>query len=585
MTAAAVALGGSPALAACKLVKTAEIPVTMRGTTPMVKGVVDGVELNFIADTGAFYSMLTPQAVARLGMKTRSTPMSFGVVGVGGEVRAELGEAKTFVLGGMVAHRVPFFVNPSHIEHIADGLIGQNVWGPQDAEIDLAHGVIRLYQPSDCARTNLAYWTQGGPFNVIDIHQINAEQQKIEAGASVNGQRIRVQFDTGAGLSVLTLAAAGRAGVTIKDEGVQPGGETGGIGPRLVETWIAPVKSFAIGDEEIRNTRLRIGQLTLGDEDMLLGADFFLSHRVFVSNVQHKLYFTYNGGPVFNLSTTPQAGSAAAAPASETPGDASGFLRRGLASEARGDLVRANEDFDLAIQLEPDLADAWAARASIRSRQGQADKALADLDQAVRLRPQNARTLVHRATVRLAAKDLKGAREDFDAAVAIEADLSQEAAGTFVIKGMFDEALPYLDAWIATHPKDDNLAGALNARCWARALWGRELDKAMSDCNAALKLRPGAPTVLDSRGLVRLRQGDLDGAVADYDQALRRDPKMAWSLYGRGLARLRKGLAAAGEADLKAAAAIEADIDERAKTYGLERASAASPTVGAERGG
>jgi hypothetical protein len=35
---------------------------------------------------------------------------------------------------------------------------------------------------------------------------------------------------------------------------------------------------------------------------MLLGADFFLSHRIFVSNEQHKVYFTYNGGPVFSAS-------------------------------------------------------------------------------------------------------------------------------------------------------------------------------------------------------------------------------------------------------------------------------------------
>ena len=47
---------------------------------------------------------------------------------------------------------------------------------------------------------------------------------------------------------------------------------------------------------------------------MLAGADFFLSHRMFVSSTQHKLYFTYNGGPVFKLAddhlavqTTPSA--------------------------------------------------------------------------------------------------------------------------------------------------------------------------------------------------------------------------------------------------------------------------------------
>jgi hypothetical protein len=65
-----------------------------------------------------------------------------------------------------------------------------------------------------------------------------------------------------------------------------------------VQTWIAPFASFRIGDEEIRNTHLRIGDTGLRDVDMLIGADFFLSHRIYVASSQHKLYFTYNGGPV-----------------------------------------------------------------------------------------------------------------------------------------------------------------------------------------------------------------------------------------------------------------------------------------------
>jgi hypothetical protein len=39
--------------------------------------------------------------------------------------------------------------------------------------------------------------------------------------------------------------------------------------------------------------------------DMVLGADFFLTHRIYVANNQQKMYFTYNGGPVFDLSRNP----------------------------------------------------------------------------------------------------------------------------------------------------------------------------------------------------------------------------------------------------------------------------------------
>jgi len=117
--------------------------------------------------------------------------------------------------------------------------------------------------------------------------------------AYVNGVKIHVIFDTGASTSYLTLVAAKRAGVTPESPGVVDGGTGAGSGraAALVDRAFA---SFKVGDEEVRNTRLRIGEGNLLGDDMLVGADFFLSHRIYVSNSQHKLYFTYNGGPVFN---------------------------------------------------------------------------------------------------------------------------------------------------------------------------------------------------------------------------------------------------------------------------------------------
>ncbi len=112
---------------------------------------------------------------------------------------------------------------------------------------------------------------------------------------------------------------------------------------------------------------------------------------------------------------------------------------------------------------------------------------------------------------------------------------------------------------------------ARNSRCRARALWGHELDKALADCNAAVKARPDTAAFLDSRGLARLRLGDLDKSIADYDASLKLAPRTAWSLYGRGLARLRKGSSADGEADIAAARAIAPHIEDEARKYDLAR--------------
>jgi tetratricopeptide (TPR) repeat protein len=148
-------------------------------------------------------------------------------------------------------------------------------------------------------------------------------------------------------------------------------------------------------------------------------------------------------------------------------------------------------------------------------------------------------------------------------------------AGLYATAGQFDRALASYDSWIAANPHDDKLPVALNGRCWTRALANRELDKALADCEAALKRGPRTAGGLDSRGLVHLRRGELDLAIADYDAAIRLQPKEAWSLYGRGLAKLAKGDKPGGEADVAAAAALAPNLPVAAKQYGL-----VAPTAG-----
>ena len=94
------------------------------------------------------------------------------------------------------------------------------------------------------------------------------------------------------------------------------------------------------------------------------------------------------------------------------------------------------------------------------------------------------------------------------------------------------------------------------ARCWARTLWGEGLDLARADCDAALRLSPGQPSVLASRGLLGLRQGRFADAWSDYDAAAQSNPGEARYLYGRGVAALRLGRTEEARADIADATAL-----------------------------
>jgi tetratricopeptide (TPR) repeat protein len=365
--------------------------------------------------------------------------------------------------------------------------------------------------------------------------------------------------------------------------GVIPAGRSFGVGARLVRNWIAPFESFKIGDEEIRNTHLRIGEITLFDADMLLGADFFLSHRIYISNIQNKLYFSYNGGAVFNLKTAPESEKPApgADPAAEQttpptgngePVDAASYARRGEGFAARRDYEHAIADLTRACQLDPTEPMYLYERGRAYWQNSQKDLALSDFNASLKLRPDDAYVLLARAELRLALRDQTGAASDFQMASASapgEADLHFAIAQAYVRIGLMTEAVTEFTLWIPVHEADSKWAAAMNGRCWARALLGQELEKALDDCTAALKVYPKSATFLDSRGLVRLRQGDFKKSLADYDEAINLHSANAWTFYGRGIDKLRLGLAAEGQTDIEVARALRPDIREEAAKYGI----------------
>jgi tetratricopeptide (TPR) repeat protein len=116
------------------------------------------------------------------------------------------------------------------------------------------------------------------------------------------------------------------------------------------------------------------------------------------------------------------------------------------------------------------------------------------------------------------------------------------------------------------------MAGADHAfRCWVRAVRGHPLDRALTDCNKALKANPGDKDILQSRCFVYYRMGSYSAALADCDAAEKSHPRYSDALYVGGLSKLRLGDKAGGNADI--AAALDADyrIAETYSLYGVTR--------------
>jgi tetratricopeptide (TPR) repeat protein len=131
--------------------------------------------------------------------------------------------------------------------------------------------------------------------------------------------------------------------------------------------------------------------------------------------------------------------------------------------------------------------------------------------------------------------------------------------------GRTSDALALLDAVETTI--DD--ADALNSTCYSLAVENMALDRALADCDASLKRRPGNAATLDSRGFVLLRLGRNAEAVAAYDAALAADPTVYDSLYGRGVVEARLGRQKESARDIAAALAGRPHIREQFAEYGI----------------
>lgn len=167
----------------------------------------------------------------------------------------------------------------------------------------------------------------------------------------------------------------------------------------------------------------------------------------------------------------------------------------------------------------------------------QYDAADAACTRVVVLDPSNAQAYRMRGASLLARKRFAMARADFDRAIVLEPDDADGyalRATAWREEERYDLSISDFSAAIARNPDDGRM---WNGRCWVRALQGRALGRAMSDCRRALALDPYDANVLDSMGFIALRQLHYQDALRHYDGALILDPDLATSYFGRGLAK------------------------------------------------
>lgn len=296
----------------CQLSKVAEFVVTMDGNRPLIPARINGRDVFFLLDTGAASTFLFVDTMTAFDLPHRDVANeSVGVGGLSGMRSATIDD---LTLDKLHLRGKPFRVvgNPAKSSSglFVAGALGTDFWHHYDIDFNLAENAVSLFKPHDCDRASLAYWSSD--YSAADFAFSFSEfHPHVVVPVKINGQPVKALLDSGAASSFLTLESAKKAGIGPDSPGVTPMGPIHGIGRKQIPVWLAKFDSLELGEETIKNIKMRFGDLFDQEEygtslqgiGLIIGVDFLKAHHLMMSYSQEKLYYTYNGGRVFDDQT------------------------------------------------------------------------------------------------------------------------------------------------------------------------------------------------------------------------------------------------------------------------------------------
>lgn len=206
-------------------------------------------------------------------------------------------------------------------------------------------------------------------------------------------------------------------------------------------------------------------------------------------------------------------------------GKAVPFHSRGDAYMDIGDIKRALEDYNKAIEIDPGYAEAYNNRGNLYKQIGDLERAIADYNKVIAIDPRPADTYNNRGNVYMDLGDVQKALADYNKAI----DLNSSLTGVYA------------------------------NRARAHKMLGNN-EQALADYNKAIELNPHRASVYNNRGNIYMLQGRFQQALADFDTAIKIDPHYAYAYYNRGYLHKKQGNHQQALTDFNKAVRLKPDI-------------------------
>jgi predicted aspartyl protease len=294
-----------------------EVKLQRDGGTWTVPATIDGNYVALVLDTGATSTVISDLAAKAMDLPPAQNGALRISEGLGGYSVAKPVQTRNFEIAGVKMHNqqvglLPFKTRTDVTPPVV-GLLGTAYLGAFDLEIDLAHDRLGLYGSRHCEQGFLP-WPP--PYDTLPFKLGPGDQVLLDM--TLDGKKANALLDTGSTDTVVTLAGAKRLGL---HPGHTGGGEVLRVGTadgHGAEFEWHDFAEMTIGPRRWTKVKLgvQIPAASIGpgvkaavvdmeklpadgdfEPDVILGTDFVLQYKIWISYFTHELFLAHNPSP------------------------------------------------------------------------------------------------------------------------------------------------------------------------------------------------------------------------------------------------------------------------------------------------
>lgn len=278
--------------ASCQIEKITELPFYNTGYSLWVPASLQNYAVSFILDTGSEGSLLTPEIAQKFSLPSLKEEML--VTGAdGGKSMTPLVEIPKLTLNNLIIHRlilplgvlsgIPLLPRP------IIGIIGMNILSQYDIELNLPKERLTLWHSHAHSLLCQNPLLEHGKWTIIHLTPLG---NRFLIPFTLDGHKAIALLDTGARSHILSLDFAHKIGITDEELSRDPTGINSSIGGKHAKNTLYHWHKFhllSIAQEREKDPILTVAPLQ-GKADMLLGADWFLKHHLWLSPQKNLLF-------------------------------------------------------------------------------------------------------------------------------------------------------------------------------------------------------------------------------------------------------------------------------------------------------